>query len=105
MQFGDQSIFCRAPDFWRVGGYEESLPVMEDADLCLGMHRGGLASGKPGREVQLLAYNVTSGRRIAALGNRRSTYIQFRISLAWWLGMRSERLSALCEELYSDSYR
>ena len=33
--FGDQNLFCRASDFRRAGGYDESLPIMEDVQLCI----------------------------------------------------------------------
>lgn len=55
--FGDQSLFVRAADFRRVGGYNERWPLMEDLDLILRMHmaggtRGGLGdkTGKSGRK-------------------------------------------------------
>lgn len=104
--FGDQSLFCRAGDFWRVGGYNEALPIMEDADLCVRMHENGLKSGKPGREVQLLgAVSRTSGRRIAPWGNAKATMVQFRIALAWWQGVPPEKLWELYDTLYTDAYR
>ena len=39
--FGDQTLFCRACDFRRVGGYAPRLPIMEDADLCVRLHMAG----------------------------------------------------------------
>ena len=39
--FGDQTLFCRASDFARVGGYDAALPIMEDADLCIRLHNAG----------------------------------------------------------------
>lgn len=42
--FGDQSIFCRSSDFWAVGGYDESLAIMEDVDLVIRLHEAGPAS-------------------------------------------------------------
>ena len=105
--FGDQSIFCRSEDFWRVGGFDDTLPIMEDADLCVRMHHGGLGSGRPGREVQVVsAVNRTSGRRIGSWGNVKATYIQFRIALAWWMGSKSaEELWDLYDRLYTDTFR
>ena len=42
--FGDQSLFCRAVDFRHVGGFDESLPIMEDVQLCIRyMHCSHLA--------------------------------------------------------------
>ena len=42
--FGDQTLFCRAADFARVGGYDGALPIMEDADLCIRLHAAGPGS-------------------------------------------------------------
>lgn len=39
--FGDQTLFCRAAGFEAVSGFNERLPIMEDADLCLRMHMAG----------------------------------------------------------------
>jgi len=41
--FGDQTLFCRAADFARAGGFDPALPIMEDADLCIRMHMAGPA--------------------------------------------------------------
>lgn len=57
--FGDQTLFCRAPDFWRVGGFEATLPIMEDADLCMRMHSSG-ASQPNGPCVQQESFNSRS---------------------------------------------
>ena len=39
--FGDQVIFCRRTDFWKVGGFDTNQPIMEDADLCLKLIKYG----------------------------------------------------------------
>lgn len=49
--FGDQNLFCRRADFSKVGGFDEALTIMEDADLCIRMHDmgkrdGGVEGGK-----------------------------------------------------------
>jgi cellulose synthase/poly-beta-1,6-N-acetylglucosamine synthase-like glycosyltransferase len=105
--FGDQSLFCRAADFRRAGGYNGALPIMEDADLCVRMHEAGLASGKRGREVQLVwgAPNRTSGRRLAPMGALRSTIVHWRIALAWWRGAPPAALRRIYDEVYTDGYR
>lgn len=103
--FGDQSLFCRQKDFKRVGGFDTRLPIMEDADLCVRLHRGGLASGRAGREVQLGLVNRTSGRRIGPWGVWKSTVIQFTIAWAWWRGASPERLWQLYETMYTDAFR
>jgi len=104
--FGDQSLFCRRDDFRRVGGYNHALPIMEDADLCVRLHHGGLKNGGRGREVQLLGgLNRTSGRRIASWGNLRSTLVHIKIALAWWRGSSPEQLWNLYRSDYTDIYR
>jgi hypothetical protein len=36
--FGDESIFVRARAFWEIGGYDDKLAIMEDADLTMRLH-------------------------------------------------------------------
>jgi hypothetical protein len=36
--FGDQVIFCRRREFEAIQGFDASLPIMEDADLCVRLH-------------------------------------------------------------------
>jgi hypothetical protein len=38
---GDQTLFLRAEDFWQLGGFDERLAIMEDADLVVRAHRRG----------------------------------------------------------------
>lgn len=103
--FGDQSMFCRKSQFDKVGGFKAELPIMEDADLCLKMHKDARSDGKSGRIVQLNAVNRTSGRRIGQWGSLKATYIQFRIALAWWLGATPEHLHELYHKIYTDAFR
>jgi hypothetical protein len=42
---GDQTIFVRARDFHRVGGFDASLVIMEDADLVVRLHEQGPEGG------------------------------------------------------------
>jgi glycosyltransferase involved in cell wall biosynthesis len=39
--FGDQVIVVRRADLERVGGFDERYRIMEDADLCLRLHKAG----------------------------------------------------------------
>lgn len=39
--FGDQAMFADATCFRSVSGFDEALPIMEDADLCLRLHESG----------------------------------------------------------------
>ncbi len=55
--FGDQTLFCRASDFQRVGGFDGSLPIMEDADLGIRMHEAGPQPPLPAVQVISKVYN------------------------------------------------
>ncbi|CAI5476535.1 unnamed protein product [Closterium sp. Yama58-4] len=41
MLYGDQAMFCRAQDFVRIGGFDERLAILEDADLSERIHVDG----------------------------------------------------------------
>ena len=47
----------------------------------------------------------TSGRRMAALGNVRTTLIHFTLGLGWLLGCGPDWLRSACCWLYSDKHR
>ena len=79
--FGDHAMFFRRADFLAAGGCDASLPVMEDADLCIRLTRYG--------RTRLLRRTVeTSDRRIAAWGPLRANWTYFRVSTSWGLGRR-----------------
>ncbi|KAL4428847.1 hypothetical protein ABPG77_005285 [Micractinium sp. CCAP 211/92] len=106
--FGDQTLFCRAADFRRVGGYDSRLPIMEDADLCIRLHMAGTAArpGRRGQVVQVTAVpNRTSGRRLASWGRLHATAVHVIIGLSWYLGARPEQLVSIYQRLYTDVYR
>ncbi|WIA14272.1 hypothetical protein OEZ85_002806 [Tetradesmus obliquus] len=59
-----------------------------------------------GRVVQVLdRVSVTSGRRLAAWGTLRATYIHFRVATCWYFGGSPEQLRELYMRLYTDSFR
>ena len=73
--FGDQTMFCRAADFRRAGGFDASLPIMEDADLCLRMHAAGKEARPPARRSaggSAVPWLLPASRRGDA-GGRRGT--------------------------------
>ena len=39
--FGDQNLFCRKSDLMSQGGYDESIPIMEDLELLMRLHYAG----------------------------------------------------------------
>ena len=66
--FGDHAMFFRRADFLAVGGCDETLTVMEDADLCLRLCRRG--------RIRLVNRVVTtSDRRVAAWGGLKANLI------------------------------
>ena len=79
--FGDHAMFFRRADFLAVGGCDETLTLMEDADLCLRMVRLGRV-----RLVNRLV--VTSDRRVAAWGGLRANWIYLYVGVRWGLGFR-----------------
>lgn len=70
--FGDQVMFCRRADFWKVGGFDSALPIMEEADLCLKLVRLG--------RIRLVNRIVqSSDRRVAHWGFLKATAIYMYI--------------------------
>ncbi|KAL4451511.1 hypothetical protein ABPG75_007173 [Micractinium tetrahymenae] len=106
--FGDQTLFCRAADFRRVGGYDSRLPIMEDADLCIRLHMAGPAArpGRRGQVVQVTSVpNRTSGRRLASWGSLHATAVHVLIGLSWYVGASPQQLVSIYHRLYTDVYR
>ncbi|WP_216902758.1 TIGR04283 family arsenosugar biosynthesis glycosyltransferase [Synechococcus sp. CCY 9618] len=83
--FGDQVMFCRRADFQRCGGFDASLPIMEDADLCRRL-------GRLGRIRQLNRVVESSDRRVARWGAWKATGIHLAIGLLWGLGVPAATL-------------
>jgi glycosyltransferase involved in cell wall biosynthesis len=95
--FGDQGIFCRLNDFEAVDGYDETLPIMEDADLCVRMQKYGCSKKKSTTSCVRLVDRVitTSGRRIESMGgNLKSTLVHFLIGGAW--GIFKVKVTVYC---------
>lgn len=105
--FGDQAMFCRRDDFFAVGGFDEKLAIMEDADLCVRMHLKGRTHPQTGKwyrgRVKLLDRVVTtSGRRIETLGNFKATCVHVLIACSWNFGASPERLRKIYDWCYRD---
>lgn len=90
--FGDQVMFCRKSDFLKIGGFNDELPVMEDADLCLRIN-------KLGRLKQLKAKVYSSDRRMAALGIFQAYIRYVKIYFFWRLGASPIWLKAQDEDI------
>ncbi|MGB5769606.1 MAG: glycosyltransferase, partial [Crocosphaera sp.] len=83
--FGDQVMFCRQSDFWGCGGFDETLPIMEDADLCLKLVSYG-------RICLLNRVVQSSDRRVAKLGAIKANIIYLWIGILWGLGVSATYL-------------
>lgn len=79
--FGDHAMFFRRDQFLEVGGCDEDVAVMEEADLCIKLARFG--------RTQMIARWVwTSDRRIAAWGRWRANWIYVKVGMMWAMGAR-----------------
>ena len=79
--FGDHAMFFRRADFLAAGGCDTTLPIMEDMDLCIRLHRFG-------RTRMVNRVVMTSDRRVAAWGPLRANLIYLRVSVSWAIGLR-----------------
>jgi len=83
--FGDHAMFFRRDQFLEVGGCDERVVVMEEADLCIKLAWFG-------RTRMVRRWVWTSDRRIVAWGRWRANWIYFKVGMMWALGAR-ERLA------------
>lgn len=83
--FGDHAMFFRREHFLAVGGCDERVVVMEEADLCIKLARFG-------RTKMVRRWVWTSDRRITEWGRWRANWIYFKVGMMWALGAR-ERLA------------
>ncbi len=81
--FGDHAMFFRRADFLAAGGCDTSLPIMEDVDLCVRLHRFG-------RTRMVNRVVITSDRRVAAWGAVRANLVYLRVSASWAIGRRRD---------------
>lgn len=84
--FGDQLIFCRKADYISSGGFNPSMMIMEEADLCIKMNRLG-------RVKQIGQKVYSSDRRVAKWGVTKANFIFIAIVSLWVLGMSDKRLA------------
>jgi glycosyltransferase involved in cell wall biosynthesis len=90
--FGDQVMFCRREDFWACDGFNPTLPIMEEADLCLRLVQLG--------RIRLVNRVVhSSDRRVAQLGSFKATLLYLYIGLLWGLGVSGQYL----KQFYDDT--
>jgi rSAM/selenodomain-associated transferase 2 len=90
--FGDQVIFCRRAEFLAVGGFDETLPIMEEGDLCLKLCKKG--------QIRLVNRIVTSSdRRVAHWGAWKATAIYLYIGMLWGIGVDANYLKKFYEDI------
>lgn len=85
LPYGDQGLFCRASDFWRVGGFPP-WPLLDDVALVRKLTRRG-------RLALLPDPIIVSARRWQRLGPVRTTLLNQAILAAWFLGVPPETLA------------
>lgn len=83
--FGDQVIFCRRDQFLAVGGYTDTMPVMEEADLLLKLIRFGRV-----RQVNRIV--ESSDRRVAKWGFWKANAVFLSIGFLWGMGYSPKKL-------------
>ena len=83
--FGDHAMFFRRQAFDKVGGFDVSKLVMEEADLCVRM-------AGHGRTRLLNRIVLTSDRRVAAWGEWRANWIYLKVGIRWGLNIRPKTL-------------
>ncbi|MEL7107870.1 MAG: TIGR04283 family arsenosugar biosynthesis glycosyltransferase [Pseudomonadota bacterium] len=92
--FGDQVMVCRRADFEAVGGWSADQVIMEEADLCLRMVRGGF-----GRIRQVPRKVWSSDRRVAEWGFWRANLTYLYVGLLWGFGAPPEQLAQHYEDV------
>ncbi|TVS11466.1 MAG: DUF2064 domain-containing protein, partial [Planctomycetaceae bacterium] len=85
MPYGDQAIFLRSDMFRRLGGFPE-LPIMEDFEFIRRLRQHGTITIAP-------ASVTTSSRRWEKLGPWKTTWINQRIILGYYLGISPDTLA------------
>lgn len=90
--FGDQVMFCRRSDFWACGGFDDTLPIMEDADLCLRLARLG-------RIYQVNRLVQSSDRRVAKWGPLKANFIYLAIGSLWGIGVPGRWLKQFYQDI------
>lgn len=92
--FGDQVMICRRADFDAIGGWDPDQAIMEEADLCLRMVRGG-----HGRVRQVPRKVWSSDRRVAEWGFWRANLTFLYVGLRWGFGASPARLAEHYEDV------
>ena len=90
--FGDQVMFCRRNEFWQCGGFDATLPIMEEADLCLKLVQLG--------RIRLVNRVVqSSDRRVTKWGVLKANVVYLMIGILWGVGVSATTLKRFYEEI------
>lgn len=90
--FGDQVMITRRQTFWRGGGFDETLPLLEDGDLCLRLVKLG--------RIRLIHRTVVSSdRRVQAWGACKAAATYLSVGILWGLGMPPARMQRFYEDV------
>jgi len=87
-RFGDQSLFVNRHLFISIGGYDESLFLMEDQEILYRIKQKG-------RFVVMPQTIITSARKYAKNGIYRLQFIFYTIYLLYHLGLSQESLKKI----------
>ncbi|MBE9177686.1 TIGR04283 family arsenosugar biosynthesis glycosyltransferase [Oculatella sp. LEGE 06141] len=90
--FGDQVMFCQRDVFLECGCFNEALPIMEEADLCLRLVRYGKI-----RQVNRIVQS--SDRRVAKWGTWKATAIYIYIGFLWGIGVSATYLKQFYDDI------
>ena len=90
--FGDQAIFCRREQFMAVGGYDDEMPIMEEADLMIRLVRLG-------RIRQVHRVVESSDRRVAKWGFWKANGIFLAIGFLWGVGYPPAKLKRWFDDI------
>jgi GT2 family glycosyltransferase len=85
-------MIIRRHTFWRCGGFDEALPLLEDGDLCLRLV-------KLGRIKLIRRVVVSSDRRVRAWGPWKAVATYLSIGILWGLGMPPHRMQRFYEDV------
>lgn len=84
LPYGDQGIFVWRQVFEALGGFPE-IPIMEDIAFCRRLRRAG-------RLTFISSGLITSGRRWSANGVLKTTFVNWWVTLCFFLGVPPRRL-------------
>jgi rSAM/selenodomain-associated transferase 2 len=90
--FGDQVIFCRREQFAVVGGYSDTMPIMEEADLLLKLVQFGRV-----RQVNRIV--ESSDRRVAKWGFWKANSVFLAIGFLWGIGYSPDKLKRWFDDI------